>query len=285
VKVNSGINFETERVKFFNAETTGGSVNEAITDIPNATTLVELRAAITPPANATFEIYDADGITVATVLATGKKVIVTAQDRITIVTYTLTVNAAPSGGSSSTPIPEPTTIPSTVKVTSTDGTITLPVGVAGEVSLETEVTILIPTDASDQELQLTIEKLVETQSLLTNNEILVSSIFEILKNFSGNFRNPVTLTFTFNPSSLNSNKRAAVFYYDEVSKVWVEIPGGKIEANKITVDTNHFTKYAVLAVEIAVDVPIKTVKHFSDITGHWAEVNIKKSVSDGIISG
>jgi hypothetical protein len=39
---------------------------------------------------------DADGTTQATVLATGKKVIVTAQDGITKVTYTVIVNAAGS---------------------------------------------------------------------------------------------------------------------------------------------------------------------------------------------
>jgi hypothetical protein len=73
----------------------GGTVSENITNIPNATTVTELRAAITPAAYATFEVYDADGATVATTLATGKKVIVTAQDGTTKVTYTLTVNAAP----------------------------------------------------------------------------------------------------------------------------------------------------------------------------------------------
>ncbi|NHN32225.1 S-layer homology domain-containing protein, partial [Paenibacillus agricola] len=185
--------------------------------------------------------------------------------------------------STSTSTPSPT--PSPINIISTNGSLTLPIGAAGEVSLETEVTISVPANATSKELQLTIEKLFETHSLLTNNEKLVSSVFEILKNFPENFSNPVTLIFAFDPSSMNSNQKAAVFYYDEVNKVWIEIPGGKIEGNKITINTNHFTKYAVLAVGIADELPIKPVNSFSDITGHWAEANIKQAVSKGIISG
>ncbi|BBH18910.1 hypothetical protein Back11_02550 [Paenibacillus baekrokdamisoli] len=85
-------------------------------NIPYGTTLAALKTAITQATNATFEIYEADGTTVATVLASGKKVIVTAQDGLTKVTYTVSVNAAPSNGGSgdgsATPIvPIPTVVP------------------------------------------------------------------------------------------------------------------------------------------------------------------------------
>ncbi len=65
-----------------------------ITDIPNSTTLAAFEAAITPAAGATFDVYEGDGTTVATDLATGYKVIVTAQDTTTTKTYTVTVNVA-----------------------------------------------------------------------------------------------------------------------------------------------------------------------------------------------
>lgn len=71
----------------------GGSADERITDIPYGTTVDDLKAAITPAAEATFDIYDEDGVTLATALTTGKKIIVTAQDGITQVTYTLAVAA------------------------------------------------------------------------------------------------------------------------------------------------------------------------------------------------
>lgn len=77
---------------------TGGTAHETITNIPYGTTLAALKAAITPAANATFEVYQSDGVTVATTLATGFKAIVIAEDRTTSVTYTVTVNPAPSGG-------------------------------------------------------------------------------------------------------------------------------------------------------------------------------------------
>ena len=64
-----------------------------ITAIPYGTTLAAFEAAITPATGATFDVYEGDGTTVATDLATGYKVIVTAQDTTTTKTYTITVNA------------------------------------------------------------------------------------------------------------------------------------------------------------------------------------------------
>jgi hypothetical protein len=84
--------------------------------------------------------------------------------------------------------------------------------------------------------------------------------------------------FSFDPIILKDNQRASVFYYDEEKKVWVEV-GGMVIGGKITVDVNHFTKYAVLAVDTNPEV------NFSDISGHWAESSIKKAVSGGIVKG
>lgn len=96
----------------------GGSANETVTDIPYGTTLADFKAALSPAAFATFEIYEADGITVATALATGHKVIVTAQDATTITTYTITIAPAPiinipTTPNSPTPAPEPSPTPET----------------------------------------------------------------------------------------------------------------------------------------------------------------------------
>lgn len=67
--------------------------NETIVDVPNATTLDEFKAAITPATDANFEVYEADGETVATDLLDGYKVIVTAEDGETTKTYTVTFEA------------------------------------------------------------------------------------------------------------------------------------------------------------------------------------------------
>lgn len=69
----------------------------------------------------------------------------------------------------------------------------------GEVHLDDEITIEIPANATEKDLKLTIEKVLKIQSLLTNNEVLVIPIFEILKNSPEKFNKPVKLTIVFEP--------------------------------------------------------------------------------------
>jgi hypothetical protein len=72
------------------------STEGTIVNIPEETTLADFKAAIATAAGATFEVYQADGTTIATDLATGCKVIVTAEDSTTTKIYTLTVEAPDS---------------------------------------------------------------------------------------------------------------------------------------------------------------------------------------------
>ncbi|MFC3773244.1 S-layer homology domain-containing protein [Paenibacillus sp. GCM10012303] len=237
--------------------TTGASVKVAGTDQVSGTTAHNFTSAVT------YTVVAADG---------------SEQDYTVIVTVAANTETPYSGGEVILPV-------SDAPVISTDGQLTLPIGKSGEVSLLKGVTVSIPADASKQELKITIEKLLNTQNLLTKQEVLASPIFEILKNFSENFRKPVTLTFVFDPASLKSNQRAVVFYYDEVKKVWVEV-GGKVKGNQITIEVDHFTKYAVMAVGEVKDKPTTEPNvSFSDVTGHWAEADIKQAVSSGIVRG
>ncbi|WP_183570515.1 S-layer homology domain-containing protein, partial [Paenibacillus endophyticus] len=186
--------------------------------------------------------------------------------------------ASPGGGSGGIPTP-----PDDSKVISVNGDLSLPAGKTGKVSLGDGITIDIPANATDKELKLSIEKLTGTQDLLTNEDVLASPIFEILKNFSENFSKPVTLTFKFDPTKLSGNQRAAVFYYDEVQKKWVEV-GGVVRGNQITAEVTHFTKFAVMVVGQAASEPKPTID-FSDISAHWAKASIKQAVSSGIVTG
>ncbi|WP_341279729.1 InlB B-repeat-containing protein [Paenibacillus sp. FSL H8-0537] len=186
--------------------------------------------------------------------------------------------ASPGGGSGGSPTP-----PDDSKVISVNGDLSLPAGKTGKVSLGDAITIDIPANATDKELKLTIEKLTGTQDLLTDEDVLASPIFEILKNFSENFSKPVTLTFKFDPTKLSGNQRAAVFYYDEVQKKWVEV-GGVVRGNQITAEVTHFTKFAVMVVGQAASEPKPTI-NFSDISAHWAKASIKQAVSSGIVTG
>ncbi|WP_027085625.1 InlB B-repeat-containing protein [Cohnella panacarvi] len=207
--------------------------------------------------------------------------VVTARDGLTTKTYTIVVTRASSssggggGGNATVPV---SGVPA-----SDNGLLTLPVGKEGEVSLEKAITVSIPAGASDRELQITIEKVLNTEAFVTDNVVLTSPIFEILKNQSESFSKPVTLTFVFDPAILKSGQKAAVFYYDEANKKWVEV-GGEVNGNRITVEVDHFTKFAVLAAGDAEEVPANPIV-FADIAGHWAEAAITQSVRAGIVNG
>lgn len=181
-----------------------------------------------------------------------------------------------TGGPSSTNTSNP--------VISTDGRLTLPVGKSGKVSLNDEVVIEIPVDAFVKDLLVTVEKVAKTQDLIASQDTLASSVFEILKNVPENFLKDITLTFTFNPKSLKNGQKPAVFYYDELKKVWVRI-GGEVKGTTITVKVNHFTKYAVFGEGQDPDSAEGPTTEFSDISGHWAEAGIKQAVSAGIVNG
>ncbi len=132
---------------------TGGTANESIANIPSGTTLAAFKAAITPEASAAFEIYNADGTTVATTLATGKKVVVTAQDGTTKVTYTVTVEAITA---SSVPI----------QVTTEPVTITVPASV-------TNAKIAVATTTAGSNKEATFP-LVEVQAATTLGNVSVT---------------------------------------------------------------------------------------------------------------
>lgn len=172
------------------------------------------------------------------------------------------------------------------KVTSTDGTLTLPVGRSGEVRLGDEVKIVIPAGASDEELKITIKKAEDTQKLIHHNDKLLSPVFEILKNVAKNFSKDVTLTFAFEPTSFSDDQKPSIFFYDESKQVWVGI-GGEINGNTITASVNHFTKFAVFAVgqETESTPDAEPTIRFSDIAGHWAEASNHAAVDAGIVKG
>ena len=169
-------------------------------------------------------------------------------------------------------------------VISTNGSITILVGRSGEVSQDGAISIMIPGGAADRELRITIEKVLNTQDLLSDGETLISDIYELLKNFPESFNKPVTLSFVLDPSVAQSNQTIAVFYYNEAEKKWIKI-GGEISGHNIRVEVDHFTKFAVFAADEAAAAPDPDEIAFSDISEHWAEDSIKQAVLDGIIAG
>ncbi|WP_169087520.1 asparaginase domain-containing protein [Paenibacillus sp. PL91] len=159
------------------------------------------------------------------------------------------------------------------------GKVTIGAGSAGTLGLEDSVTVSVPAGATKEQMLLSIEKLTGTGGIVESTSQLVSPIFEILKNISANFLVPVTLTFKFDTTLIKDGKTASVFYYDETKKQWVEM-GGTINGSVITVKSDHFTKFAVFAVDKK-DEPAS----FTDISGHWAEAAIKEAVASSIVKG
>ncbi|GGN94888.1 Ig-like domain-containing protein [Saccharibacillus kuerlensis] len=200
----------------------------------------------------------------------------------------LTVTAA--DGNSSLPSDSPAfTMPSFEGPTvSTNGHLTLPAGRSGTVGLGEEISMTIPAGASLKELKLTIQKVSDTQSLLTNNEILASPVFELLKNSLESFRKPVTLSLAFDRAVLNNEHTAAVFYYDETKREWIQVESGTVGEHRITVEVDHLAKYAVLAVDERAEAPVDGNTQeaaIRDLSGHWAEEIVRRAIHEGIVAG
>ncbi|OMF50636.1 hypothetical protein BK138_26980 [Paenibacillus rhizosphaerae] len=186
-----------------------------------------------------------------------------------------------SSGCSTTPV-----IPSDNKIISTDGQLILPPGKAGEVRSGDAITISVPACATKQELKLAIQKVTDTHPFKTHHEVFLSPVFELSKNVPAYFDKPVTLSFAFDPASLKSNQTAAVFYYDEAKKIWIKVPAGRVQENRIAVTVDHFTKFTVLAIDQTTGLTvISDPAEFADISGHWAEASIKQAASTGIVTG
>lgn len=172
-------------------------------------------------------------------------------------------------------------------IKSVTGTIVLPAGRAGEVSLGDQVVLSVPAGTAEQEQRITIGKVADIAQLKNDQGTLISDVFEVLKNIIGNFKHSVTLSLKFDPSAVKTDQRVAIFYYDEARKVWVEV-GGKVEGSRITAELDHFTKFAVLAVDVKKDegsVQPQLLPTFTDIAGHWAENLIRRAAGQKLAGG
>ncbi|WP_405154339.1 InlB B-repeat-containing protein [Paenibacillus sp. FSL K6-0108] len=181
-----------------------------------------------------------------------------------------------NNGASGNPSPPNTTN------SSNNGRLTLASGQVGQVSLGGGIAVNIPAGAMNQELRVTIEQIADPSALLTHQIQLLSPVYELLKNVPQNFNVPVTLTLTFDSSSLQRNQRAELFYFDEQDKVWLSAGKSSVNGNQIRVDVDHFTKFAVLAV----DQPKKPTEiSFNDVEGHWGKEVIQQAIREGIVKG
>lgn len=153
----------------------------------------------------------------------------------------------------------------------------------GGVVSESGVSIEIPANALDGDFKITIKKIPASEVPAAQNGAFVSEIFELLKDKPGNFKKPVTITLPFAKEKFDSNKQQlGVYWLDEAKKEWTPLNDAKIDSEngKISVNAEHFTKFAVIATDKAAAAPV-----FVDVEKHWAKEYINKLAASGAIQG
>jgi len=237
-------------------------------------------AAATADTNASYRIAGGDNLAVG---INRIEITVTAEDGNTTKVYTILVTraAAPSGGNGGGGITPPT--PDTDSHTFPGGTGGSALFAGGA------VTVTIPAGATEKQLTITVEKLLDPSGIITEEDILLSYVYEIHKNFTENFSKAISLTFMFDSRRIGHNQTASLFYFDETNREWIEV-GGAMSGDKITAEIDHFAKFAVFAVEKPEETPGTEPEessggNFNDISGHWAEAFIKRAAIEGIIKG
>jgi len=150
-----------------------------------------------------------------------------------------------------------------------------------------EVEIYVPEGVFDGSYQLTIRKLGAGSVQVPGELRLLSPVFELLVSVEGDFKQPVTLRFKFNPDEIGDSRRPALFYYDEKDARWVEVEG-RAENAMFVAKVGHFTKFAVFSAEKteAPEKPGEPEKPvFEDTRNHWAESSIREAAAKGIVQG
>ncbi|BBI30819.1 fibronectin type III domain-containing protein [Cohnella abietis] len=162
----------------------------------------------------------------------------------------------------------------------------IPSNQSGSLQLNQEVWVTVPSGTADKPLKIKVEKLTGATDLVADKETLASPIYELTKNFAENFSQNITLKFAFDTSVLKDDAHTvSVFYYDETARRWVEIGGGIVNNGFITINVNHFTKFAVFVVAKNTEPVEPGVPQFTDLEGHWAVNAIKQAVAKGFVNG
>ena len=162
----------------------------------------------------------------------------------------------------------------------------------GKTFTQNGVTLTFPTGAVENDIRVQVKEAnLSAGMTLPDGSKLLSRIMDIIKDKSGDFLKPVTITLSFNKDGFNPDEYdIAIYYYEDAGK-WIALENIKLnlEAGTISGDTTHFTKFTVIATPKAkVEkplVPEPVVNVPGDISGHWAKDSIMKLMEAGIVSG
>jgi DMSO/TMAO reductase YedYZ molybdopterin-dependent catalytic subunit len=173
-----------------------------------------------------------------------------------------------------------------VKETATDTAKIVTPGTSCTINLGSEAAIEVPANALKETgaVEVKIQKVTAFPAVPAGLK-LVSGVYEFIvgdkKSYS--FAGNVTIKLSFDPSAVSAGESPAIYYYDEAAGLWVII-GGTVSGNTITVEVDHFTKFAVMAA-IKAEEKIPKDQILTDIAGHWAENSIKELIALGAIGG
>lgn len=167
-------------------------------------------------------------------------------------------------------------------VTSSTGSAAVKPSAGGTISLGNDASIKIPANALTETdaVEVKVAKVTAPPSVPSGFK-LAGDVYEFSVDGkdSYNFSKKVTITLNFDPGKLAPGEIPAIHYYDQAEGRWVNL-GGVVSGNTVTVEVDHFTKFAVLA-----ELAVQEEQTLIDIRGHWAEGNIKQLVELGAIGG
>ncbi|NPV91941.1 MAG: S-layer homology domain-containing protein [Firmicutes bacterium] len=203
----------------------------------------------------------------------------TAQKTITITAAAYTSPSRPGSGRNNSS-------PSGILVTS-----------SGKDATDSGVSLSFPAGTVESDIRVQIREAALTSGMsLPDNSQLISKVVDIVKNRSGNFAQPVTITMSFNKSQIDPEKYdIKICYFDEQSGEWVELDNIEVDldGSAVSGQVNHFTKFAVIATLRAAEkeqpsqtpAPQPEIKLPADVAGHWGKDSIAKLMQAGVIGG
>lgn len=147
-----------------------------------------------------------------------------------------------------------------------------------------KASVYIPEGAFDENINVTIAKYRAIGNLpFDKDKVLVSDVYDIYKNKSGDFKKAVTITLPFFKDKVDRAKQdLGVYYLNEDKKTWELLDSIQVDFSEGTVSgkVKHFSKFAVFATKKGT---VNIV--LGDINGHWAEKDIRELLGVGAVGG
>ncbi len=133
----------------------------------------------------------------------------------------------------------------------------------------------------------------------SKEERLIDKVYVLRRNVDGDLDKPMTLTFAIKSKDVDlSKEHLAIYYLDEKTNKWKELPGVTFDSKKMTLtgESKLFTEYAVIALPNEVvaappvaipveEIPASVKTVFSDLQGHWSEKQVDQLVAKKAIAG